>query len=336
MALTVENRDSNFESHSDEQRDLETTIDSLGLPAEQAESLKNSLQNSEATEEQIQAFLDSMLNADPETQEAAVLYLEQKPEASLDVATTTVQIMSGDAEAIELLAASPAAFTLMAQIAEQDPEAQEEAMELLKELLQDDRQATIDSLTNLAALLTVMNGGTLKSATQDSIMNDYANAPSPIDNVLFCALRIGNYQFAKELIKKGADPNRRLTCKHRFFTQSEYQTNFHILSQALHPGGLDPQEIKPSRIVDFLEFVKEQGVTLTDDLLVMSGKLEVLEYLLSNGLNVNAVIEKSERRQATVLTGADNFRLLEYLLNSGADPNILVMRGYWIRANFQF
>ena len=58
MALTVENRDSNFESHSDEQRDLETTIDSLGLPAEQAESLKNSLQTSEATEEQIQAFLD--------------------------------------------------------------------------------------------------------------------------------------------------------------------------------------------------------------------------------------------------------------------------------------
>lgn len=184
MALTVENRDSNFESHSDEQRDLETTIDSLGLPAEQAESLKNSLQNSEATEEQIQAFLDSMLNADPETQEAAVLYLEQKPEASLDFATTTVQIMSGDAEAIELLAASPAAFTLMAQIAEQDPEAQEEAMELLKELLQDDRQATIDSLTNLAALLTVMNGGTLKSATQDSIMNDYANAPSPIAALL--------------------------------------------------------------------------------------------------------------------------------------------------------
>ena len=80
--------------------------------------------------------------------------------------------------------------------------------------------------------------------------------------------------------------------------------------------------------MDFLEFVKEQGVTLTDDLLVMSGKLEVLEYLLSNGLNVNAVIEKSERRQATALTGADNFRVLEYLLNSGADPNILVMRGY--------
>ena len=88
----------------------------------------------------------------------------------------------------------------------------------------------------------------------------FAEKGAPINHVLLCSLNIGEFELAKELIKRGADPNGVLKRNQSKWTGLVERDDINPLECAFRPGHLSmgptnfSGEIKitSSQILDFL------------------------------------------------------------------------------------